>query len=127
MESKVDKVTSLIGNYMGSKNRGYLDWAMCLKRTYSEMVSRKENLVRLFQKYCFDSDFENNPFNINDMILGSSVIFRAMLTICLLYVCLKFDEKSVGGKKTKRRRKARRKVKKSVKKKKRRTRKSRSK
>ena len=120
MENKGEKVLAKLKRTVGMSERGWLDWAMCLERTYEEMETRKESLVRLLQKYCFDV---NKPFNINHMILGSSVIFRAMLTICLLYVCLKYDKKSVGGKKTKRRRKGRRKIKKSVKKKKTRRRK----
>ena len=115
MENKGKKVLAKVKKAVGFEERWWLDWAMCLERTYGEMETRKESLVRLLQKYCFDV---NKPFDIKDMILGSSVIFRAMLTICLLYVCLKYDKKSVGGKKTKRRRKGRRKVKKSGKNKK---------
>ena len=118
-EGKLTKVGTLLANNMGTKkNRGYLDWAMCLRGTFADMQYRKDDIKRLLQKYCFDVF---KPFNLKDIIFGSSVIFRGMLTSILLYRCLALEKVSIeiiGGKKTKRKRKGRHKVKKSVKNKK---------
>jgi len=110
-EGKLIKVGTLLANNIGKKNRGYLDWAMCLRGTFGEMQYRKDDIKRLLQKYCFDVF---KPFNLKDIIFGSSVIFRSMLTSILLYRCLSLEKGSIertGGKKTKR--KGRRKVKKT--------------
>lgn len=100
-EGKLTKVETLLANNMGTKkNRGYLDWAMCLRGTFADMQYRKDDIKRLLQKYCFDV---YKPFNLKDIIFGSSVIFRSMLTSILLYRCLSLEKGSIGGKKTRRR------------------------
>jgi hypothetical protein len=118
-EGKLTKVGTLWEQVAKiKKNRGYLDWAMCLRGTFADMQYRQDDIKRLLQKYCFDVF---KPFNLKDIIFGSSVIFRAMLTSILLYRCLALEKvsiKRIGGKKTKRKRKGRHKVKKSVKNKK---------
>ena len=67
-----------------ANRKGYLNYSLCLKKTCADLLHAKNHLLKLFKTYCF---FNKSP-DFTEIIFGSSVIFRAILTCSLVFNCL---------------------------------------
>ena len=62
--------------------KGYLNYSLCLRKTCFDLLKVKNNLLDLFRTYCF---FNQSPIRLSEIVFGSSVIFRAILTCSLVF------------------------------------------
>ena len=62
----------------GGAGRGFGRWSMCLKATINELISVAHPLKEILKNYSRDKK------NLSDILFGSSVVFRAILTSILL-------------------------------------------
>ena len=62
--------------------KGYLNYSLCLRKTCFDLLKVKNNLLDLFRTYCF---FNKSPIRLSEIVFGSSVIFRAILTCSLVF------------------------------------------
>tara|TARA_Y100000816_G_scaffold207851_1_gene153724 strand:- start:4520 stop:5857 length:1338 start_codon:yes stop_codon:yes gene_type:complete len=62
--------------------KGYLNYSLCLRKTCFDLLEVKNNLLDLFRTYCF---FNQYPIRLSEIVFGSSVIFRAILTCSLVF------------------------------------------
>jgi hypothetical protein len=67
-----------------ANRKGYLNYSLCLRKTCIDLQLVKKELLDLFKTYCF---FNKSP-NFSEILFGSSVIFRAILTCSLVFNCL---------------------------------------
>ena len=85
LSSKIsDKAIQYFAN-----RKGYLNYSLCLRKTCADLLHAKNDLLNLFKTYCF---FNKSP-NFSEIIFGSSVIFRAILTCSLVFNCLTNESK----------------------------------
>ena len=90
-----------------SQQEGYINYAMCLKPTLEEIYSRRNHLLALIEKYCYNGaklpkqKYGKNFYRFEKIVFGSSIIFRAILTSLILFNCLsngaKFQEEEEEG------------------------------
>tara|TARA_B100000900_G_C20580984_1_gene717537 strand:- start:617 stop:2395 length:1779 start_codon:yes stop_codon:yes gene_type:complete len=71
--------------------KGYLNYSLCLRETCFDLLKVKNNLLNLFRSYCF---FNNSDIRLSEIVFGSSVIFRAILTCSLVFNSLTRPESS---------------------------------
>jgi hypothetical protein len=63
--------------------KGYLNYALCLRKTCFDLLRVKNQLLHLFKIYCF---FNQDPKNrLSEIVFGSSVLFRSILTCSLVF------------------------------------------
>jgi hypothetical protein len=72
--------------------KGYLNYSLCLRKTCFDLLEVKKHLLDLFRTYCF---FNQPTIRLSEIVFGSSVIFRAVLTCSLVFNSLTRQDSTV--------------------------------
>ena len=81
-------------NPLGNE-KGHLEWAICIKETYTELKKKVKPLHKLFKDFSKSKYSKDNYYGYQ---FGSSIIFRAILTMLLVFNTIFIDNKNIKTK-----------------------------